>query len=60
MKSEIPKSYVIGQCIVDMAKDKKCSISEAEYLFNERMDKKKRLKTIKRKRRELINAKRKG
>lgn len=58
MKTKIPKAYVINKCIQSVASDSGCSISEAEHIFNESMPKKDRLKMIKRKRRDISNAKR--
>ena len=58
MKDKIPKAYVITECIKSISVERDCSVAEANHIFNEHMDKKKRLKMIKRKRRDIANGKR--
>jgi hypothetical protein len=57
MKNKIPKAYIISECIKDISVEHGCSVAEADHIFNEHMDKKKRLKIIKRKRRSIANGK---
>ncbi len=53
LKNKVPRKYVIQQCIKILMNEHKISVDKASEMFNQDMEKKARLKMLKRVQREI-------